>query len=681
MGLAYFAAACPAQPPTLQAAAICLRRGKCCGICGNTLATLGSRVGLSVTVLFSTAVTVVDGAESPFNFMTACVQAVAYLIAILISGFGSSRISKFHAYHALVAALGFLCPLAASAVTAPHYNYGGSHGETGKRLKHYGVDIRPKGHTQSLGRTSNHHPTALIERSLGPFSPSDADYAHVRRFRTRQREARGKQDERRPLTSTRVWDPLHGASSVENSPVLLPEQEKSLANRDLEGGTESRRSPLSETSNRIALRLPSRATPSAFLHDDDDSLVGIQDRLSTAGSEESESPRSRSKSRSKTEEPLLESLHLPSPAIPMHKRLSSPHIASSRQSNDSADSAPDAVGSADLAENRRVSIGSNGTAYSERTRERIARKVEKGAWRRYGMISANAALFSAWLITFLLVHGVSGGTYELGQTKCEDPSGTTILFAAQIVGIALSLLVGFVCWANFYSHYLHYQLRRIFDYSRGGPIWTRALVPAIFSGVIYCTWLVLLWTAYELSATPDSSLLFETEESLTFASTLAMALAVRPVCDLLKALWKYARRSRRDRKRAAERAAAEKVENSTSVAPGQHSNAAGPAGFSSGVDVRDYAHNRRHFSRPEKDYERLTHERHDTGESAGAPLQHGSSKHELHQVRHSTSAFRSLYGSPLPASSTSRPYKSPHRRATDESEFSTASSSRRSRTS
>ena len=93
--------------------------------------------------------------------LTACVQAVAYLVAILLHGFGGTPLSRcwarspaqlrlttladnfvlaVHAYYALVAALGFLCPLAASAVTAPHYNHGGSH-EPGKRLKRYGSDI------------------------------------------------------------------------------------------------------------------------------------------------------------------------------------------------------------------------------------------------------------------------------------------------------------------------------------------------------------------------------------------------------------------------------------------------------------------------------------------------------------------------------------------------------------
>lgn len=107
-------------------------------------------------------------------------------------------------------------------------------------------------------------------------------------------------------------------------------------------------------------------------------------------------------------------------------------------------------------------------------------------------------------------------------------------------------------------------------------MWTRALVPAIFSGVIYCTWSVFSYWYIECCAERDALIfagspfsgpltssprrrgpryctrryvtafdsVFETnssdrqlhamqEESPTFASSLALALAVRPACDLL----------------------------------------------------------------------------------------------------------------------------------------------------
>lgn len=49
---------------------------------------------------------------------------------------------------------------------------------------------------------------------------------------------------------------------------------------------------------------------------------------------------------------------------------------------------------------RRKSSESENTVYSERTRRYIVRKVKKGAWRRYGMIGANALLFSGWMLTY-----------------------------------------------------------------------------------------------------------------------------------------------------------------------------------------------------------------------------------------------------------------------------------------
>lgn len=65
----------------------------------------------TVTVFCLTAVTVIDGAESPFNFvrpsspvpqgptdtysqLTACVQAGAYLVVVWVQGFGDEPISR-----------------------------------------------------------------------------------------------------------------------------------------------------------------------------------------------------------------------------------------------------------------------------------------------------------------------------------------------------------------------------------------------------------------------------------------------------------------------------------------------------------------------------------------------------------------------------------------------------------
>lgn len=118
-----------------------------------------------------------------------------------------------HAYYALVAALGFLCPLAASAVTATHYNYGGAHVETGKRLKRYGMDPT---RSQSRARTS-----LIAERSLGPFSPTAREQLHATRARQRRHRPPNDQ-EKRPLVSMRVWSPRHGSSSLETTPMIRP---------------------------------------------------------------------------------------------------------------------------------------------------------------------------------------------------------------------------------------------------------------------------------------------------------------------------------------------------------------------------------------------------------------------------------------------------------------------------
>ncbi|GAA5969360.1 hypothetical protein JCM8115_003111 [Rhodotorula mucilaginosa] len=562
MGLAYFVSTCPAQPPTLQGAQIwCVtQEGVCCGICGNTLASLGSRVGLSATVFFSTAVTVLDGAESPFKFLTACVQAVAYLVAILLHGFGGTPLSRFHAYYALVAALGFLCPLAASAVTAPHYNHGGSH-EPGKRLKRYGSDIGRQRNGERRASAAMSESRTHVERSLGPFSPSrDGDYAHVRRFRSQQRRAKEDSAERRPLASTRVWEPTHGSSSIESTPALLPTQEGMPREWPLEEGTDAKNSPLGLRPRQSGLGPLSRATPA--------SLLAAGEPLFTTPPDPSPSARSRryndqqSGSVHHQDSALLDPIQLPSPSIrPIVIRPGRPR-SSSCLSDDTAMPDKSVRSHRESHKGRGGSIGSTGTTYSERSRQRIA-------WRRYGMINANATLFAAWLATYLLVRGSFGNAYRLGQADCPDPSGTVLLAAAQTAGIIASFIVGLICWANFYSHHLHIQLRRVFDYSRGGLLWTRALVPAIFSGVIYCTWLTLLWTAYELSTTPSLRYCtrryvyalhrfqsFEPkayfcamqEELPTFASSLALALAVRPACDLLKAIWRYLRRRRQHRK-------------------------------------------------------------------------------------------------------------------------------------
>ncbi|BGP40773.1 hypothetical protein JCM10449v2_004738 [Rhodotorula kratochvilovae] len=185
-----------------------------------------------------------------------------------------------------------------------------------------------------------------------------------------------------------------------------------------------------------------------------------------------------------------------------------------------------------------------GTEYTPDQRYKIEKKVEDGAWRRYGMIASNAALFVLWLVVFLFLHGVFG-SFKFVQTTCEDPNATELLTIASIALLCLSVVVFGVCVLSFYSHILHKHLRRILDYSREPRVWTQIAVPAVFSGVVFAVWLTLLWTSYELAAQPSSSLLAESEQSATFATILSIALVIKPICDLIKALFKhYRRRSR-----------------------------------------------------------------------------------------------------------------------------------------
>lgn len=159
----------------------------------------------------------------------------------------------------------------------------------------------------------------------------------------------------------------------------------------------------------------------------------------------------------------MDPIQLPSPSIrPIVIRPGRPR-SSSCLSDDTAMPDKSVRSHRGSHKGRGGSIGSIGTTYSERSRQRIA-------WRRYGMISANATLFAAWLATYcescelkstgeavhtlmqngsaVLVRGSFGNAYRLGQADCPDPSGTALLSAAQTAGIVASFIVGLICWAK-----------------------------------------------------------------------------------------------------------------------------------------------------------------------------------------------------------------------------------------
>lgn len=316
--------------------------------------------------------------------MTACVQAVAYLVVILVKGLSDSPVSKcgqrrrrlastrlmialaVHAYYALVAALGFLCPSAASAVTATHYNYGGAHIETGKKLKRYGLD--------ALRSRSRARQSLRVEHSLGPFSPTARVQMHSARARQRKHHSSSNQ-EKRPLASMRVWNPLHGASSLETTPALQPIDNPRLSASERPQGTPD-----------MEPHVRARATPASFFDDDEKPFVSTPDAMTPSHSDAS-SPKDLS-------EPPYDR-HLPSPIL--SPRSSRRERSASRHSFVQGSARGE---SEEHPLRRRASRTSIDTVYSARTRRKIADKVEKGAWRRYGMVTANTVLFAAWLVVF-----------------------------------------------------------------------------------------------------------------------------------------------------------------------------------------------------------------------------------------------------------------------------------------
>ncbi|BGO92056.1 hypothetical protein NBRC10512_000787 [Rhodotorula toruloides] len=593
MGLSYFAQTCSTEATTKAAQLWCVaKEGTCCGVCPNTLASLGTRVGLTSTIFFATAVVVVDGAEAPFIFLTTTLQALAYIITILQAGFAGDGISRFHAYYALLCALGFICPLSAASVTATHYLYGGSHQKSGVRLLAFRTNIQhPHQHQNSLSKTSHRgftdSPTVL--RSFGsPFFSSTASGSRYRQY----------EPAARPLITANVWN--RDASSTDNSPVLRADEGE---RRDRFGETtlqpSSRRSSRTRDEEaEIESRPLDRLIPASFLSTPP--LVS-----SSPKDAETERIPSPIEHHSPRHHPLADEEiehHSPhhgpsSPApsspghrSPKHKELdspSSPHSTqnsphhdphsphhpsprpSPRSPHDSTTALPplppsalDAglrqrahhpqrssrpVEQADDPSSSDDSSASSVAGYTDEQRKKIANKTAKGWWRRYGMLGSNAALFILWLVTLLYVHGIVG-SFKLTQTNCPDPTGTSLLSISTIVAIGLSLVVFVVTCANFYSHWVHYHLRRIFDYSRDGNRWTRMVVPAIFSGTVFATWLSLLWSSYELAAQPSSSLLAGTEQMTTFPTILSITLTVKPVCDLVKAMWKHHRRSENEAK-------------------------------------------------------------------------------------------------------------------------------------
>ncbi|GAA5932244.1 uncharacterized protein JCM15063_001168 [Sporobolomyces koalae] len=372
MGLDYFARVCDAKSPTDTDALLwCVtKEGVCCGVCPDTLASLGTRVGLSAAVFFATVVVIIEGPEAPFVFLTTSLQALAHLLVLLWEGLGGRGISRFHAYYALLCSFGWMSPIAAAAFTATHYGYGGDHQNSGTRLPAYRTDLVRSETYRSLRKSSEDtkHPQGIMNRSR----------------------------------------------------------------------------------------------------------LNYMDCIAA-------------------------------------------------QRRDSAN-----------------------TVYTYGQLQEIANRVHGGRWRRRGYPLAIALLWTAWLVAFLFIH-ISPSFFSLAQTNCPDPNGTVVLKHSSIVFLALGPPIVLAFRLNYHTKDLPHQLRRVFDFNRDGSLWTRALLPATFSGVIFALWQALLWYSYALASQPDSSLLAATEQSASYATVLSLALTIKPAADLLKALTKMHKRKMLER--------------------------------------------------------------------------------------------------------------------------------------
>ncbi|GAA6003060.1 hypothetical protein JCM10207_001967 [Rhodosporidiobolus poonsookiae] len=576
MGLEYFAQTCSADATLEAATTWCVaKEGTCCAVCPNTLASIGTRVGLTCTVLFATLVTVSDAAEASYGYMSTVLQALAYLLTIMQQGLFGSGVSRFHAYYALFCSLGFLSPLAAASVTGAHFLAGKKHADAlvlldmlfgrqlpqrslSKRLRHWFSP--PPARTQFgcttfnelgssnpffSGRTRQHKPLLAPDTTTPEPSPVIRPARDLSRRSSRSRSARSRpyrlDDEEAALSSP----DLPASDQTAEAGVQL----RSSRTRSLHTSQASDRRPSLASSPHH--HSSTRATPSSLFDHPPSAQSTPLSRHSTTDSHRSTGgPRQEGGS-----EP--ESLTLPEPAQPVKQLRSWRRRKGDRSKLRKAQRAAD---DADRAEP---------TVAKEKS-------PRKGEWRRWAMLLANFSLLVLWIITFLLVRGVVG-SFTLIQTDCTDPSGTQLLETSTMVFLVLALIIcvlyvlklaRFSSFSSFplrliprfcsYSPtFLHKHVKRVFAYTKSDKDqrsltqrerWTAVLVPVMVGGVVFATWQALLWTAYSLAAQPDSSLLAVTEETATFPTVLSLALCARSATDLVKAIYRARKRKHRSSK-------------------------------------------------------------------------------------------------------------------------------------
>ncbi|GAA5837442.1 hypothetical protein JCM5353_007112 [Sporobolomyces roseus] len=512
MGIEFFKQQCDAQATETSALIWCVtKEGTCCGICSDTLASIGTRVGLSVAVFFATLVIVVDGAETPFVFLTTLLQALAYLLVVFWEGRWGGGISRFHSYYALFCSFGWLCPMAAASLTATHYGYGGNHQKTGVRLFAYRTDFKRPPSRPARGRRSI---DAVKEENLADLIPSSShpDATHRRTTLPPEAEPLVNDD-----ATTSDYSPL--SQPMRARPSIIPIMERprprigsSRRSRTRENAEESTTPEMRQTPSSL-LGLPLRHDDRVLNHKKSDYDIGPLHRANTIDSEVSIRQRRR----------------------PPSSRPQS--VQSSPQ--------------ADLPEATQSNRRSIDTVYTPEQLRKITRKVDKGKWsRRRSYPISVFVLWLIWLLAFFFVHETIP-TFTLSQTDCPDPEGTELLKHSSITFLALGPLVIVAFVLNYHTQWLPRQLRKILDFNRDSSFWTRFLLPALFSGAIFTLWQALLWEGYHLASQPDSSLLASTEKSATFATVLSLALTIKPVTDLVKALAKIRKRTQRERDEAA----------------------------------------------------------------------------------------------------------------------------------
>lgn len=95
------------------------------------------------------------------------------------------------------------------------------------------------------------------------------------------------------------------------------------------------------------------------------------------------------------------------------------------------------------------------TPLPDAERALIHRRVHSSSWRRRSYLIAMTALSLIWLTMFLVASDATGThTFRYSQASCEDPTGTQLLFVAQVAFLALLLAIGVVLLLNLKNDWL-----------------------------------------------------------------------------------------------------------------------------------------------------------------------------------------------------------------------------------